>query len=68
MGLGEKMITFIHKKDKLEIIHDKIPFVNIDHSDYDLLEDIKGIIIDVYCLGLRDRVVTFDDIEELKSK
>ena len=62
------MITFIHKKDKLEIIHDKIPLVNIDYPDYDLLEDIKGIIIDVYCLGLRDRIVTFDDIEELKSK
>ncbi len=68
MGLGEKMITFIHKKDKLEIIHDKIPLVNIDYPDYDLLEDIKGIIVDVYCLGLTNRIVTFDDIEELKSK
>lgn len=62
------MITFTHKKDKLEIVHDKKPFANIDYSDYDLLESMKNIITDVYCLGLRDRIVTFDDIEELESK
>lgn len=61
------MITFKHEPKKLSIFHDKKLYAILEDAEEELLDAVHDLIIDIYCIGLRDRTVLYSDIGKVQS-